>query len=157
MVCCAICGLTKLNHQRKHFRKLISLYNNANTNEFGCTLYGITNCLLSDYTTTSNGKEIYICSKCHIERDAPTYVKYVVFQSPTYMKAFFSQHPFYIQLFSFLNIGLHIQIFFWGFSIGEIIDSSLLNSPLLSWDDILNKKISHQNVINKNKFSKYEK
>jgi len=52
---------------------------------------------------------IYICSKCHIERDAPTYVKYVVFQSPIYMKTLLSQHPFYIQLFSFLNIGLHIQ------------------------------------------------
>jgi len=36
----------------------------------------------------------------------------------------------------------------WGFNIGEIIDSSLLNSPLLSWDGILNKKISCQNVIN---------
>jgi len=29
----------------------------------------------------------------------------------------------------------------------EIIDSSLLNNPLLSWDGLLNKKISRQNVI----------
>jgi hypothetical protein len=58
MICCTICGLTKLNHQRKHFKKLNSLYNNLNTNEFGCTLYGITNRLSSDYITTSNGMEI---------------------------------------------------------------------------------------------------
>ncbi len=91
---------------------------------------------------------IYICSKCYVERDAPTYVKYVVFQSPTHMKALLFEHPFYIQLLFFLNIRLHIQKWNWGFSIGEIIDSSLLNSPLLNCDGILDKKISHQNVIN---------
>jgi hypothetical protein len=31
----------------------------------------------------------------------------------------------------------------WGFSTSEIIDSSLLNSPLLSWDGILDKKTYH--------------
>jgi len=36
------------------------MYNNLNTNEFGCTLYDIVNCLLSDYRTISNGKDIYI-------------------------------------------------------------------------------------------------
>jgi hypothetical protein len=61
MICCTICGLTKLNHQCKHFKKLNSMYNNLNTNEFGCTLYGITNRLSSYYTTNSNGKEIYVC------------------------------------------------------------------------------------------------
>jgi hypothetical protein len=60
MVCCTICGLTKLNHQHKHFKKLNSLHNDVNTNEFGCTLYGIANCLLYDYTTISNGRDIYI-------------------------------------------------------------------------------------------------
>jgi len=47
-----------------------------------------------------------------------------------------------------LNIGLHIQKQIWGFNTCEIIDSSFLNSPLLSWDRILDKKKSHQNVIN---------
>jgi hypothetical protein len=61
MICCTICGLTKLNHQHKHFKKLNSMYNNLNTNEFGCTFYGITNHLSSDYTTTSNGKEMCVC------------------------------------------------------------------------------------------------
>ncbi len=99
----------RLNHQCKHFKNLNSIYNNLNTNEFGCTLYGIVNCLLSDYTTTSNGKEIYICLKCYIEHDAPIDVKYVVFQSPTYMKPLLSEYSFYIQLLSFLYIKLHIQ------------------------------------------------
>jgi hypothetical protein len=64
------------------------------------------------------------------------------------MKSLLSKHPFYIQLLSFLNIGLHIQKQNWDFSISEIIDSSLLNSSLLSWNGIFNKNISCQNVIN---------
>jgi hypothetical protein len=87
MICCTICGLTKPNHQPKHFKNLNNMYNNLNTNEFGCTFYGITNCLSFEYTTTSNGKEIYmcvcvcvcVCLKCYIECEAPTYVKYIFF------------------------------------------------------------------------------
>jgi hypothetical protein len=56
-----LCNMwTRLNHQCKHFKNLNSMYNNLNTNEFRCTLYGIANCLLSDYTITSNGKNIYM-------------------------------------------------------------------------------------------------
>jgi hypothetical protein len=77
------------------------MYNNLNTIEFGCKFYGIDNCLLFDYTTTSNGREKYIYSKCYIECDASAYVKYFLFQSTTYMKTLLSKHPFYIQLLSF--------------------------------------------------------
>jgi hypothetical protein len=121
--------------------------NNLNINEFGFTLYGITNCLLSNYMTT-NGKEIKMCLKCYIECDASTYVKYVVFQSPTFMRALLSKYPFYIQLLSFKNIGLHIQKRNWGFNTSEMIYSSLLNSLLFTWDGILNKEISREDVIN---------
>jgi hypothetical protein len=37
------------------------MYNNLNINQFKCTLYGIANCLLSNYKITSNGKEMYVC------------------------------------------------------------------------------------------------
>jgi len=47
-----------------------------------------------------------------------------------------------------MNCMINVCVCDWGFNIREIIDSSLLNSPLLSWDGILNKKISCQNVIN---------
>jgi len=109
MKCCAICGLTKLNHQHKHFKKLNSMYNKLNTTESGCTPYGFANCLLSNYTMTSNGKEMYLCLKSYLEWNMITFAKYVVFQSPSYKKALLSKHPFYLQLLSFLNIGLHIQ------------------------------------------------
>jgi hypothetical protein len=34
------------------------MYKNLNINEFKCALYGTINCLLSNYTITSNGKDI---------------------------------------------------------------------------------------------------
>ncbi len=46
------------------------------------------------------------------------------------------------------NIVLHIYNLNWGFNVGEIIDTSLLNSPLLNWDGILNKDISRKELSN---------
>jgi hypothetical protein len=80
-----------------------NLYNKLNTNESRCTSYGIANCLLSNYTTTLNGRNMILCFKCYNEHDAP-YGKYLVFQSPTYMKATLIEHPYYILFLSFLNI-----------------------------------------------------
>jgi hypothetical protein len=60
MICCANCGLTKLNYQHKHFKKLNNMYNNLNIHEFQCAFYGTANCLLSNYTIISNGKDIYV-------------------------------------------------------------------------------------------------
>lgn len=69
-----------------------------------------------------------------------TFAKYVVFQSPSqYTKTLLSKHPLYVQFLK-KNIELHIQNQNWGFSIGDIIDVSLLNSLLLSWDNVLDFK-----------------
>ncbi len=76
---------------------------------------------------------MFLCLKCNIEYDAPTRGKHFVFQSQMHMKAFLSEHPFYIQLLSSLNIVLHIYNLNWGFNVGVIINTSLLNSILLSW------------------------
>jgi hypothetical protein len=113
---------------------------NKNKNDHGLTPYGVANFLLSNYTTTydGGGEKMF---KMLCEREAPTHAKYVVFQSPIYMNALLSKHPLYIQSIFFWNIGLHIQNQNWGFSIGEIMNISLLNSHLLSWDGILDKQI----------------
>jgi hypothetical protein len=56
MKCFAICGILKLIHQNKHFRKMNGIYNKLYSNEHGCTSYGIVICLLSNFTTRLNGK-----------------------------------------------------------------------------------------------------
>ncbi len=51
------------------------MYSILNTNEFGYILNDIANCLLSNYITTSNGKDmcvcvcVCVCFKCYIEND----------------------------------------------------------------------------------------
>jgi hypothetical protein len=47
-----------------------------------------------------------------------------------------------------LNIGLHIKNQNWVFNVGEIIDINLLNSPLLSSNGVLIKKISREKLSN---------
>jgi len=123
----------RLNHQCKHFKNLNNIYNNLNTNEFGFTLYGIVNCLLFDYTTTSNGNEMYIGLKCYIEHDAPTYVKYVFFNHQLIWKHYCLNIHFIYNYCLFIYWITYTKR---GFSTSEIIDSSLLNSPLLTWDGI---------------------
>jgi DNA-binding transcriptional regulator GbsR (MarR family) len=84
------------------------------------------------------------------------------------MKALIIEHPFYVQLLSFLTIGLHVRNQNWGFNIGKIMEIILLNSPLLSWDGILDYKdiskeklssivllILNYNVINKKWYKQY--
>jgi hypothetical protein len=56
------------------------------------------NCLLTNCTTTINKQEMYLCFKCFVEFQVPTYAKYIVFQSPIDMNAFLSKHPLYIHI-----------------------------------------------------------
>ena len=74
-----------------------------------------------------------------MNKTKPTNAPYVVFHSPSYTKSIISTNPLHVQLLSFLDIGMHIQSRNWGFSTGLILETSLLNSPLLSWDGTTDK------------------
>lgn len=56
------------------------------------------NCLLTNYTTTINRQEMYLCFKCFVEFQVPTYANYIIFQSRIDMNAHLSKHPFYIHI-----------------------------------------------------------
>ncbi len=53
------------------------------------------------------------------------------------MATLFSTHSLHVQLVSFLNIGMHMQSRNWGFTTRQIIKISFFNSPLLSWDGMV--------------------
>ena len=139
--CCAICGVTKLLHKNKKYKSIP----NPNINDFdtliqpGCTPYGIANVCLSQYTTNATGNVMHLCMKCYMNKTKPVNARYVIYQSPSYTKSIISTNPLHVQLLSFLDIGLHIQSRNWGFSTGQILETSLLNSPLLSWDGTTDK------------------
>ena len=77
---------------------------------------------------------MHLCMKCYMNKTKPTNAPYVVFHSPSYTKSIISTNPLHVQLLSFLDIGMHIQSRNWGFLTGQILETNLLNSPLLSWD-----------------------
>jgi hypothetical protein len=82
---------------------------------------------------------MHLCMKCYMNQTNPANVLYVVFYSPSYTKSIISTNPLHVQLLSFLDIGMHIQSRNWGFSTGQMLETSLLNSPLLSWDGTTDK------------------
>jgi hypothetical protein len=66
-------------------------------------------------------------------------MSYIVIHSPNYMNSMLCLHPIYVQLLSLIDKSLHIQEKHFGFNIGQMSEKSLLSSPLLSWDCILQK------------------
>ena len=139
--CCAICGVTKLSHKHKKYRSIPNpnVDDSSTLNQPGCTPYGLTNAYLSHYTTNAKGNVMHLCMKCNNNKTKPANAPYVVFHSPSYTKSIISTNPLHVQLLSFLDIGMHIQSRNWRFSTVEIIETSLLNSPLLSWDGTTDK------------------
>jgi hypothetical protein len=127
--CCAICRLVEPNHQQKHFSLIENAYNKLNIHEFGCATYGIVNCLLSTYTAPSNGI-VFLCLKRCVEFDAPMHGKYVFLNHKCKWKHFY-HNIHYTYNYYFLNSGLPNC---------KMIDTSLFNNPLLSWDSILDFK-----------------
>ncbi len=79
MKCCAICTIVKLNLQHKHFLKVKKVYNKQNDVDLGCSHYGVASFLLSKYTITPNGQEIYLCLKCYVERKALEHMQSMLF------------------------------------------------------------------------------
>lgn len=100
------------------------------------------NVMMATYTTCNDGKLMYICNKCHSNQKNPRNATYVVYQAPSYMATLLSTHLVHVQLLSFFNITLQMQLQNWSFTICQIIKTNLLNSPLLSWDGILNHNFS---------------
>ena len=80
--------------------------------------------------------------KCYMNQTKPINASYVVFHSPSYTKSIISTNPLHVQLLLFPDIGIHIQSRNWGFSSGQIFKTSLLNSPLLSWDGTTDKTVT---------------
>jgi hypothetical protein len=56
------------------------------------------------------------------------------------MRDLLKAHPLKVQLLSFLNISICLDEHKYGFVLGQIVDSSLLNNLIISNDEFLDKK-----------------
>jgi len=130
------------------FQKEKKYLNNQISPLMGCMPYGIANCVMAKYTTNENGEYMYVCTKCDKQQYKFYNTSYIVLHFPNYMNLMLCLHPIYVQLLSLIDIGLHIQEKHFGFSIVQINEKSLLNTPLLNWNGILEKEISQNEVMN---------
>jgi hypothetical protein len=102
---------------------------------------------MAKYITNENGTLMFICKKCDKNKYSAYKTSFIVFHSPNYMNSMLSIHPIYIQLLSLVDIGLDIEEKHWGFSVKQITKKNILNSPLLSWDGILEKNIIKDEIM----------
>jgi hypothetical protein len=109
LVCCALCGVTKMHNKKQHYKIVPNTYMDAYNPKPGYTPYGTANALLVDHTTNSSGQKMNVRLKCKSNMNVPPNSKYVVYQSPSYFNSIVSSHPLHVQLLSFLDIGIHIE------------------------------------------------
>jgi hypothetical protein len=96
LICCAFCGISKMNNKKCHYIILPNTYTDACNPRPGCTLYGMVNALLADHTTNANGQKMNSCLKYKSNMTAPPYSRYVVYQSLAYFNSIVSIHPLHV-------------------------------------------------------------
>jgi hypothetical protein len=83
LICCALCGVTKMNNKKLYYKILLNTYTNACNPKPGCTPYGMANALLVDHITSANGHKINVCLKCKSNMTAPPNSRYVIYHIST--------------------------------------------------------------------------
>jgi hypothetical protein len=109
LYCCGIRGVTKMEHRKQQYRLVHNSYTDATMPIQGSTPYGAANAYPADFTTNASCDKMIICTQCHSNKNKPLNVPYVMYNSPTYMKSFITTNPLFVQIFSFFDIGMHIQ------------------------------------------------
>ena len=89
---------------------------------------------LAEYTTNAKEDVMHLCT--NITRTKPnvqmSHMLYITHDCT--QKSIVLMHPLHVRLLSLMDIGLHIQSRNWGFLINQLLWTSLLKKPFLSWD-----------------------
>jgi rRNA maturation endonuclease Nob1 len=146
MLCCAICGSTKLINKPS-----MTYINIRALNVFGnvpsCTRYGIANYFMAKYTTNATGTFMNICSKCKTSHNPNDYCPYIMTMIPKYLSNILRLNQLRVQMLSFLNISILLEDHQYGFVSGQISDTSLLNSPMLCGDNAINDETFFEGLV----------
>ena len=94
--------------------------------------YALSNAFLAQYTVSPTG-QWNCCRACNgpSKRNA----QHAVFMSPAYQKALLSCTPLQQQFLSVLDCRLDVARRYHGFAHGQYITDSLLDHPLIMWND----------------------
>ena len=146
MLCCAICGLTKLINKAS-----ITHTNTKVHNIFGMApwyiWYRIANYFIAKYTINATGNFMNICNKCKISNNPINYCPYVVTMTLEYLSRLLRLNPLKIHMLSFLNISILLEDRKYGFVLWQISDTSLLNSPMLCGGNAINVEAFFESLV----------
>ena len=139
MRACGICGVTALYNFQYYFQYIDNKYCGESP-KAKCIRYGVANYIMLEHRTNSSGQKINVCNRCQSKEDQEKENVYVVMHSPEYIASILKVHPLKVQLLSFLDISLWLEENKFDFASGQIEDCSLLNSPLVCSDGIMDEK-----------------
>jgi hypothetical protein len=96
LVCCPLCGVTRMHNKKQHYIVVPNSYMDAYNPKPGCIPYGMVNALLVDHTTNANGQKMNVCLKCKSNINAPPNSKYVIYLFSSYFNSILSSHPLHV-------------------------------------------------------------
>ena len=94
--------------------------------------YAVANTFLAQFTVTSDG-QWNCCKSC--KSVAKPNTAYAVFMSPSYQRSLLNCSPFQQQFLSVLDCRIDIANRYHGFAHGQYVSESLLEHPLIAWND----------------------
>ena len=124
---CAFCGIFKLGspNELTEFKKVPPVG--------VAPPYAVANTFLARFTVSSDG-QWNCCNSCSSNRKPNT--PYAVYMSPSYQRSLLRCTAFQQQFLSVLDCRLDIANRYHGFAHGQYISESLLEHPLIAWNDV---------------------
>jgi hypothetical protein len=113
----------------------------------GCTRYGIENYFMAKYTTNATDNFMNICRKCKTSDNLDEYCLYIVTMTPDYLSSLLKLNPLSVQMLSFLDILILLEDCKYGFFSRQISNISLLNSPMLCGDNVINDEAFFEGLV----------
>jgi hypothetical protein len=102
---------------------------------------------MAKYTTNATSNFMNICSKCKIFNSPDDYYPYIVTMTPDYKSSLLKLNQLRVQMISFLDVSILLEDRKYGFVLGQISNISLLNSPMLCGDNVINDKAFFERSI----------
>jgi hypothetical protein len=132
MYCCAFCGFVAFGAtQKARFTRVRP--------SFGYTVspYGMANVFMSKFTKDSNENIWFSCFACSTSETARNNcLHHVVMMGPAYLWSLYIEPPLQLQLLSLVDARTDVFKHYQGFVSGSLVQKSILDSPLISWDRV---------------------
>lgn len=129
--CCAYCGAVKFHTGRPWRSRAPAIHPFS---PYGRKVYPMQSATLDE-----QGRWIVcdICAKCNKARDGR--MEHVPSYPPEYLRGLLSTDPMHLELLSVVDVSQGLRTRALGYCSGQLVNGSVLDNPLLTWDRNLQK------------------